>query len=127
MPNEPYFNKDFENNVCQLMARNKIDCVHDEQNACMLEIINRNISIEEIEYAIKKLKSGKAPGIDRIPVEFIKETVHVIKYELQYLYNYILSYEIYPESWGEGLRVAIPKGKDDIRPITIDLQKCLKL
>ena len=28
--------------------------------------------------------------------------------------------EKYPDSWGEGLRVAIPKGKDDIRPITIE-------
>ena len=91
-----------------------------ESDKCFLDIINSNITIEEIEFATKKLKNGKSPGIDRIPVEFIKQSIDLIKYDLQMLFNYVIASEVYPDAWGEGLRVAIPKGKDDIRPITIE-------
>ena len=52
--------------------------------------------------------------------EFIKESIDTIKYDLVDLYNYVLSCEKYPDAWGQGLCVAIPKGNKDIRPITIE-------
>ena len=86
----------------------------------MCEILNSDIEIEEIVKAVRKLKNGKSPGVDRVPVEMIKSIIDIIKYDLQNLFNKILEKQCYPDSWGEGLRVVIPKGKDDIRPITIE-------
>ena len=63
------------------------------------------------------MKNGKSPGIDWIPVEFVKETIHIIQYNLKRLFKYILHHETYSDSWGEGLNVTIPKGNNDIRPI----------
>ena len=50
----------------------------------------------------------------------MKATIHEIKYDLHVLFNYILKKGKYPSSWGEGLRVTIPKGQNDIRSITIE-------
>jgi hypothetical protein len=86
----------------------------------MVNILNDNISIEEIEGAINKLKNGKSPGLDGIPSEMVKHSVNAIKSHLQALYNYILSSGVYPDCWCEGLRVAIPKNENDVRPITIE-------
>ena len=86
----------------------------------LCKILNSNVDIEEIDFAVRKRKKNKSPGIDRIPVEFIKESIEIIKYDLVDLYNYVLSCEKYPDAWGQGLRVAIPKGNKDIRPITIE-------
>ena len=83
-------------------------------------ILNANITVEEVCAAVKKLKPGKSPGLDGIPVEFIKSSVDIIKHDLTSIFNYILSSETFPDTWCQGLRVAIPKGDSDIRPITIE-------
>ena len=51
---------------------------------------------------------------------FIKATYDNIETDLTLLLNYILASELYPNKWATGLRVAIPKGSSDIRPITIE-------
>ena len=59
--------------------------------------------------------------IGRIPIEFLKQTIELIKFDLQLLCTYILEQEIYPDPWGNGLHVTLPKGNNDICPITINL------
>ena len=66
------------------------------------------------------MKNGKSPGIDQIPIEFIKATIDEIKPHLQTIFNYILAKGEYPDKWAQGLRITLPMGKDDFRPITIE-------
>jgi exonuclease III len=123
MPVEKYFDLEFEKD-CQVFLEEYdqtggIDKHLDSDQKLMLDILNRNITVEEIVSATKKLKNNKAPGLDLIPAECVKAGIHVIKTHLEVLYNYILTNGVYPGEWSAGLRVAIPKGTDDIRPITI--------
>jgi hypothetical protein len=120
MPCMSYFDKKFEKmaeNFLERHDQNEPSCT---ENSLELEILNDNISLEEIECAIQKLKTKKSPGLDLIPAEFIKFNVELIKHDLVILYNYILSKGEYPDEWAQGLRVAIPKGQGDMRPITIE-------
>ena len=102
IPNQAYFERDFEKEV-KTIIENCDSQVYDTclNNKELCKVVNNNISIDEIEYAVRKLKSGKC--IDRIPVECIKETIDVIKYDLQSLYNYVLACEKFPDSWGQSL------------------------
>ena len=54
-----------------------------------------------------------------IPAEYVKGYLNIIPHIVT-LYNFILDRQEYPEKWAQGLRIAIPKGDDDIRPITIE-------
>ena len=120
VPQQDYFDKIFESHVEHFI--NTYESVHkrkmEDKDLC--KILNCNVDVEEVEFAVKKLKKKKSPGIDRIPVEFIKESIEIIKYDLTELFNYVLSQQKYPDRWGHGLRIAIPKGPQDIRPITIE-------
>ena len=118
MPEQDYFDRDFEKEVEKFLTTYDHDGPSEVNS--MLNILNDNISIDEIQCAVAKIKKGKSPGTDGIPAEFIKCSIETIKYDLQTLYNYILASGIYPDKWCEGLRVAIPKGENDIRPITIE-------
>ena len=121
IPEMDYFDKSFEQEIQQFIdiyAQCDFDsCIRNKE---MCDVLNSNIEVEEITQAIHKIKTGKSPGIDQIPIEFIKATIDAIKFDLKLLFDYILKSEIYPDSWGEGLRVTIPKGDNDIRPITIE-------
>ena len=44
-------------------------CVNDPE---ISSILNANMDVSEVVSAIKKWKSGKPPGLDGIPVEFVK-------------------------------------------------------
>jgi hypothetical protein len=121
MPNMPYFDKTFEQQAEDFLA--KYDNGEIEgmiKDSLELKILNDNISLGEVTSAVKKLKANKSPGLDMIPAEFVKQNVHHLKSHLVTLYNYILSVGEYPDKWAEGLRVAIPKDGGDIRPITIE-------
>ena len=117
IPHQNYFDVEFETQIkafldnCDTTDYDK--CIKDTD---ICDILNENVKIEEIEYAVRKLKVGKSPGIDWIPVEFIKESIDIIKYDLLHLFNHVLSCEKYPDEWGQGLLVGIPKGSNDIRP-----------
>ena len=121
IPTQPYFDLDFEQEVKLILEKysTEDDFLHyQDKEACI--ILNSMITTEEIDMAVRKIKTGKSPGLDGIPVEFIKSTIDTIKPILETIFNYILTKEVYPQSWAHGLRVAIPKGEDDIRPITIE-------
>ena len=79
-------------------------------NALMLHTLNCNFSEEKVIAAVHKLKCGKSPGLDGMPVEFVKSSISEIKTDLVTLFNYVLSKEEYPNCWCESLRIAIPKG-----------------
>mgnify|MGYP000164383016 FL=1 len=74
----------------------------------------------ELEKAIEKMKTKKAPGLDGIPPEAIKETAKVnIKWLLMVL-NQLLQTQTYPKEWKSAKVILIPKGKpNSYRPLCL--------
>ena len=54
------------------------------------EVNVRVMSIEEVREAVKEKKSGKAPGLDRFPVECLKKRGMAVLEWLVRLLNYVL-------------------------------------
>ena len=67
------------------------------------------ISKEEIKRAIKKLKLGKAPGIDNIPSDVLKADIGATTDVLYSVLNEIWDKEEIPTEWKTGMLVTIPK------------------
>ena len=57
----------------------------------------------EVRQALKKTKSGKAPGFDEIPAELYKADSDVAVKELTRLFNRIWHEEKVPDIWKKGL------------------------
>ena len=55
------------------------------------------------------LKTGKAPGVDNIPAEFIKCNTESLSNILQILFKKIWHQERIPEDWRKGLIIKLPK------------------
>ena len=67
------------------------------------------ISKEETKRAIKKLKLGKAPGIDNIPSDVLKADIGASTDVLYNELNEIWDKEEIPTEWKTGMLVTIPK------------------
>ena len=89
------------------------------------DILNRDITEEEITKAIKSLKRGKSPGIDLIENDHLKDSAQYLLPLLSKYFNQILDSGILPECWLTGIIKPIYKGKGDnadvnsYRPITL--------
>lgn len=104
--------------------------------------LNQPFTTEEIVEALKAMRLGKAAGADGIQMEFFRQAYEEIKYTTEdgktrtlrhyllaaplcELFNKILETGQYPEGWGVGVVVPVPKAKgdphnmDDYRGITI--------
>ena len=92
------------------MNRRPPDSIPDIEEAT--EDLNINcgrISKEEIKRAIKKLKLGKAPGIDNIPSDVLKADIGATTNVLYSMLNEIWDKEEIPTEWKTGMLVTIPK------------------
>jgi len=67
------------------------------------------ISIEEIQKAISKIKSGKAPGADNIPLEALKADNKATTEVMHILLQQIWEQERIPDEWRSGIIVKFPK------------------
>ncbi|MGL4932411.1 MAG: RNA-directed DNA polymerase, partial [Aeromonas sp.] len=76
------------------------------------------ISLAEVEFAIKKMKSGKAPGPDDIPVEAWKLLGHRGVEVLTRMFNKIIDKGATPSAWAASVTVPIWKGKGDVSECT---------
>jgi hypothetical protein len=83
------------------------------------------ISVEEYSKALKRLNDRSAPGLDGIPVKFIKNTKAVESILIDF-YNKILKFGIHPVTWKTHLVQAVFKknrtsivSEKDYRPITL--------
>ncbi len=70
------------------------------------------ISISEVTEAIKKLKSGKAGGIDNIVPELFKADIETATDKLHEIITDIWDQEQIPSEWKKGLIVKMPKKGD---------------
>jgi hypothetical protein len=71
--------------------------------------LDYTITQEEIRQAVRKLKNGKAAGLDNIKNEMIKAGVNELIGPLTLLFNNILSTGNYPDEWQEGYITPIHK------------------
>ena len=89
------------------------------------QILNTPITDNEINLAIRNLKSGKSAGLDGIVNEYIKATKQFTLPLYTKLFNTIFDTGILPDSWLEGKIRPIFKNKGDqsdpenYRPITV--------
>ena len=92
------------------MNRTPPDSIPDiEKRIEDLNIICGRISKEEIKRDIKKLKLGKASGIDNIPSDVLKADIGATTDVLYSLINKIYYKEEIPTEWKMGMLVTIPK------------------
>ena len=80
------------------------------------QILNDNFLSNGIHQAINSLKSNTIPGIDGIPVGFLKYCKDVFLGDIQYIFNYIIHNQNFPEIWVEGLRTHVYKNGDQYQP-----------
>jgi len=74
---------------------------HDTNN------LNLNISILEVKKAVDKANSGKACGIDGLPIEILKNECMVSA--LHILFNVCFNTGVIPAEWGKVIITPIPK------------------
>ena len=89
------------------------------------DVLNRRIEPSEISKAIRKLKNGKAKGIDEIGNEEIKATEEIMIDIYCKLFNIVFDSGVIPTVWSIGIIQALyknkgdPKDPDNYRGITL--------
>lgn len=99
------FNVKNKKNVYPVMnfGSNEKECNRQFEN----RLLDRDISLEEVAFALRKAKKGKAVGVDEIPTEVlgnqpVLETLHK-------LFQVCFSQGSVPDLWGKGIIHPIPK------------------
>ena len=118
---EPINNDNFDNEFDQEINNinlwaNEENKLINEQTIEMNKILDKDITIEEVDKAIKKMKEKIAGGNDKILPEMIKHGGNSIIEALNLLFNQILKYQLIPSSWKEGLIYSIFKGGNKNNP-----------
>ena len=67
------------------------------------------ISSDEMKEAIKRLKSGKSPGIDQISAELLKKGGDELEDQLLTIGNKVLCIKQVPNEWIDGIIIKLPK------------------
>ena len=72
-------------------------------------ILNTAITEEEVKYAIKKLKCGKASGLDGVNAEMLKLCGEEVILFLTSLFNVIFEEGTYPQEWAKAIIIPLHK------------------
>ncbi len=95
----------------EVLFKRHVEAMNDAAEALMDtmsdEILNADFSMEEIDKILSKSKNGKAPGLDSIVYEVLKNNVS--KRALVALFNYCLSSGLIPTTWCRAIINPIPK------------------
>ena len=73
------------------------------------KIADTEPKLGEVEEAVKKLKSGKAPDIDNITAELLNSDIEFSTMKIHELLSKIWKFEVIPEAWKKGLIIKLPK------------------
>ena len=94
------------------------------ESSFTVEELDKVITIEELELAIKKLGKNKAPGSDGIPNEIWKGIPDNVKLELLKCFNDLFDNNVFPNNWSEIIISPLYKKSDpnlpsNYRPISL--------
>ena len=98
-------------------------------------ILDTDITIEEVEAAVKSLKLGKSGGADKLNPEHLKYGGHTLHSWLLRIFTAVAHFETIPPSLKLGVNIPIYKGKgrDPLNPnsyrgitLTSVISKCLE-
>lgn len=80
------------------------------------ELLDRDFSLNEMAIVLRNVKTGKAPGFDRVPYEFFKYSPAVLKQKLILVYNHILQTGVIPSSFKRSIIFPLHKkgGLDEV-------------
>ena len=111
------FDMDNENEIKEfLLAYDNKFISEPVSNKTEYEVLNCNVTTDEIENAIDALKNNKAVGGDMIPAEFLKHNKNIVIEDICLMLNYIIEMEAFPDSWAEGIRTSIYKAGERSDP-----------
>ena len=74
-------------------------------------VLNKNITMNEVEFVIDRLKNRKAPGIDKIPNEVLR--ANPVKQCLHKFFQYYFDTGLLPSCWSNAIIKPIPKSKSN--------------
>ena len=77
------------------------------------ESLNRDISLDEVKLMAKRLKSGKASGLDMLSAELLKHANENFMIVFTKLFNKLLQSGTFPEECSVGIIVVLFKGGDE--------------
>ena len=83
------------------------DCINEQSS--INPILDRVITVEEVQKAVKNVKCKKSSGLDGIKNEMIKTLLPEVKDMLTDVFNLILRSGKYPDEWKSGITVPIHK------------------
>jgi len=97
-------NFSFDDNVTELfkdtdVSEHGLDC----------DILNNDITEDEVKCMVGSLKNNKACGIDGIPSEFFKHSIDAILPVIIRLFNSILTSGYFPKAWSIGMIIPLHK------------------
>ena len=134
-PNDPHFDSDFREQVERKMEAKqdaegkpvdvelppKVDATDRQKGA---DALNRDITLEEAEGSVRRLKNGKSPGSDGIISELLKNGGKIMRQCLLHLCNLAFRKAEVPMDWLRGVVVPLYKDGDkrdplNYRPVTL--------
>lgn len=105
----------------EYLERAKLSKIPDD----IKDILNKEITLEEVYTAIEKGKRGKSPGPDGLMARFYKVIKEKIGLQLQEVMNLMMTKREMPPSWNQAAITLIPKENSDstnvknYRPISL--------
>lgn len=97
-------------------AGEREDCDNDDEDHVYVDDLDCEITEEEVRSAIRKLKCGKAPGLDEISAEFLKSAETVVLPFLTNLFNALFENGLFPEEWCRSVIIPLFKKGDVNNP-----------
>jgi len=77
---------------------------------CNLNVVP--LTVYEVEDCIRKLKHGKAPGVDELSVEHIVNCHPIVIIQLTCMYNCMIRHGYVPDAFGTGVVIPVIKNAD---------------
>jgi len=97
-------------------AKAESETIFENLSNIEVEELDKKINMDELNAAIKEMKTQKACGDDKVFSESILNASFGIKYLILVIFNNILTLEHFPSIWGVGSIVPIFKAGEPSDP-----------